>query len=111
MSYEVQRAMRADGAAEYGLMTVDVWDTLLRRRCHPDAVKLHVCRWLLCCHGRHLPPEHRDHWVLLRLRQQAEKELAEESKRLGFDDEYRHCDVYERWLALDGSQIDACPDE
>lgn len=97
--------MGADGAAEYGLMTVDVWDTLLRRRCHPDAVKLHVCRYLLLCYGQQLHPQHRDPWALLRLRQQAEKELAEESEQRGLDGEYKHFEVYERWLLLAGFRI------
>jgi FMN phosphatase YigB (HAD superfamily) len=105
MAYEVQRAMGADGAAEYGLMTVDVWDTLLRRRCHPDAVKLHVCRYLLLCYGQQLHPQNRDPWALLRLRQQAEKELAEESEQRGLDGEYKHFEVYERWLLLAGFSI------
>ena len=26
------------------LVTFDIWDTLLRRRCHPDEVKLFTCR-------------------------------------------------------------------
>ncbi|PWB81935.1 MAG: haloacid dehalogenase [Candidatus Methylomirabilota bacterium] len=98
-------------SADFDLMTVDVWDTLLRRRCHPDAVKLHVCRYVMLRHGRQLPDRHRDPWVLLRLRQQAEKELAEESQRLGFDDEYTHCDVYERWLSLAGLTIDSSREE
>ncbi|MGB4782617.1 hypothetical protein, partial [Candidatus Methylomirabilis sp.] len=61
MPLEIHNAAEAGGTSEYHLMTVDVWDTLLRRRCHPDAVKLHVCCWLLRCHGRRLPPEYRDH--------------------------------------------------
>ncbi|PTL35847.1 haloacid dehalogenase [Candidatus Methylomirabilis limnetica] len=111
MPLEIHNAAEAGGTSEYHLMTVDVWDTLLRRRCHPDAVKLHVCRWLLHCHGRRLPPEHRDHWVLLRLRQQAERELGEESRREGGDDEYRHLEVYERWLYLAGIKTTFSPEE
>lgn len=88
-----------DGAE---LLTVDVWDTLLRRRCHPDCVKLHTAKYLLLrCH-RLLPPETRDPFRLLGLRQRAEKELGDEALATGLDDEYRHTDVYVRWLALAG---------
>ena len=111
MSGEVQGVVMTDGTAEYDLITVDVWDTLLRRRCHPDAVKLHVCRYVMLRYGRQLPDENRDHWTLLRLRQQAEKELAEESRRLGFDDEYKHDEVYKRWLSLAGLRIGSSPDQ
>lgn len=111
MPLEIHHAAEGDGTSEYHLMTVDVWDTLLRRRCHPDAVKLHVCHWLLYCHGQCLPHEYRDHWVLLRLRQQAERELGEESRRAGGDDEYRHLEVYKRWLYLAGFKTTFGPEE
>ncbi|WP_240761798.1 HAD hydrolase-like protein [Nitrosococcus wardiae] len=86
----------------YELLTIDVWDTLLRRRCHPDSVKLQVCRYVALNYAQYLLPEKRDSWTLLRLRQQAEKELGDGSRQQGMDDEYRHLDVYRRWLALAG---------
>ncbi len=84
----------------YQLATVDVWDTLLRRRCHPDAVKLHVCRYLLNQYGHSLSGDYKNHWKLLRARQLAEKTLADISRENGFDDEYLHLEVYQRWLEL-----------
>ena len=90
---------------KYELLTVDVWDTLLRRRCHPDGVKLHVCRYLLLKWGDRLDPVCRDPWILLRLRQQAEKEIGDEKQAQGFDDEYGHLDVYRRWLDLAGFEF------
>lgn len=89
-------------AHDHDLLTVDVWDTLLRRRCHPDSVKLHVGRYLALNYAAHLPPGSRDAWTLLRLRQQAEKDLADWSQTQGLDDEYRHMAVYRRWLTLAG---------
>ncbi|GEM19753.1 hypothetical protein NONS58_11490 [Nitrosococcus oceani] len=89
-------------AQSYALLTIDVWDTLLRRRCHPDSVKLQVCRYVALNYAQYLHPENQDIWVLLRLRQQAEKELGDESRQAGQDDEYRHREVYRRWLALAG---------
>ena len=87
-------------ATRFDLLTVDVWDTLLRRRCHPDSVKLHVCRVLMLTHADALPASTQDPHVLLRLRQQAEYELGEQCRRRGLDDEYGHRDVYLRWLEL-----------
>jgi FMN phosphatase YigB (HAD superfamily) len=86
------------------LLTVDVWDTLLRRRCHPDGVKLHVCRHLLLRWGDGLDPVCRDPWILLRLRQEAERRIGETRCAQGFDDEYGHLEVYRRWLELAGFQ-------
>ena len=93
------------GAVKHELLTVDVWDTLLRRRCHPDGVKLHVCRYLLLQWGDLLDPVCRDPWILLRLRQQAEKEIGDDKRAQGFDDEYGHLDVYRRWLDLAGFEF------
>lgn len=88
----------AQATAQCDLLTVDVWDTLLRRRCHPDSVKLHVCRVLLLTQAEALPASKHDLHTLLRLRKRAEKELGEQSRRRGLDDEYCHRDVYVRWL-------------
>lgn len=93
----------------HDLLTVDVWDTLLRRRCHPDSIKLHVGRFLLLNFRARLAPEQRDPWTLLRLRQQAEKELGDDARERGLDDEYRHLDVYRRWLALAGFDLAPLP--
>jgi FMN phosphatase YigB (HAD superfamily) len=96
---------RIRSPAKHELLTVDVWDTLLRRRCHPDGVKLHVCRYLLLQWGDRLDPVCRDPWILLRLRQQAEKEIGDEKRIQGFDDEYGHLEVYRRWLDLAGFEF------
>ena len=94
---------------KHQLLTVDVWDTLLRRRCHPDGVKLHVCRYLLLRWGERLDSVCRDPWILLRLRQQAEKEIGDEKRAQGFDDEYGHLGVYRRWLDLAGFDFGGTP--
>ena len=89
-------------APVYDLITVDVWDTLLRRRCHPDSVKLHLCRYLRLNYASLLPVDRRDDRILLRLRQQAERELGAREQARGGDDEYRHQEVYARWLEFAG---------
>lgn len=81
-------------------VTVDVWDTLLRRRCHPDAIKLHLCRYLLNNYWSFLPVSYRDNWKLLQARLQAEGILARQSKSCGYDEEYLYHEVYKRWLEL-----------
>jgi len=65
-------------------------------------VKLHVARVLVLRHGGNLPRENRGIWRLLRLRQQAEREIGDDRRKGGLDDEYGHREVYARWLALAG---------
>lgn len=100
-------AVRHDSRSEsYELITVDVWDTLLRRRCHPDAVKLHVARYVLLKCWDELPQENRNLWQLLHWRREAERLLGESTRASGLDDEYRHHEVYQKWLELAGLGID-----
>lgn len=83
---------------ELKLVTVDVWDTLIRRRCDPDAVKVHVCRFLLLTHHEIIKEKYRDITALLHARQAAEGAIGMSQKASGFDDEYGIREVYSYWL-------------
>jgi FMN phosphatase YigB (HAD superfamily) len=83
----------------FDLVSVDVWDTILRRAVHPDEVKLHVARWLQLHHAEELRPEHaRDLRALFAARCEAEGALAREAAARGDDDEYTLDEVQRRWL-------------
>lgn len=88
----------ASREAPIELRSLDVWDTVLRRRCHPDEVKLHTARslWLTQCES--LRPEYRSPWKLLQQRQRCEADLGFREKARGFDDEYRLEDVLAEWV-------------
>lgn len=81
------------------LRTVDVWDTLLRRKCHPDLIKLMVARHLVLRHGARIGDAWQDPWAVLRERCMIEGELAREATARGGDDEYALSDVFGRLLA------------
>lgn len=72
----------------YKLKTLDVWDTLLRRKCHPDFIKLTAARHLQLRFGQQLAEGFADHWAIFRERCQIEGELARAAARQGSDDEY-----------------------
>ncbi|MGH8460791.1 MAG: hydrolase [Stenotrophobium sp.] len=83
----------------FRLRTVDVWDTLLRRECHPDAVKLHTANHLLFCYWSEIRPSLRDPRSLLELRLSTEHELARASAaNPSRDDEYSLRDVLHEWI-------------
>ena len=88
----------------YELCTVDVWDTLLRRRCHPEAIKLAVARHVLMCCHEDLLPEMQDQWTLYHARLDAEQAIAQRSRQAGKDDEYELRDVFTCWIKA------ACPE-
>jgi FMN phosphatase YigB (HAD superfamily) len=82
------------------LRTLDVWDTLLRRECHPESIKAIVAHHVFLRHADRLAPHYGDHWAVYRARLQAEQSLAEESIRAGGDGEYAVGDVVRRWLEM-----------
>ena len=72
----------------YKLKTLDVWDTLLRRKCHPDFIKLTAARHLQLRFSAHLADGFGNHWAIFRERCQIEGELARAASKAGTDDEY-----------------------
>jgi len=81
------------------LLSVDIWDTLLRRRCHPDEVKLFTARALWTMHRPRLSARCTGVWRLLDERVACEAAIAAEREAAGFDNEYAVEEVFDRWLA------------
>ncbi|WP_455148201.1 hypothetical protein, partial [Stomatobaculum longum] len=78
----------------YQLLSLDIWDTILRRDCHPDAIKVETAAVLLEQHGGELQEAYRNPRALFRLRQDVERQLGAAKKAQGFDDEYAIQDVF-----------------
>lgn len=81
----------------YKIRTIDVWDTLLRRDCHPECIKLATAQQLFLGWANHLKPGFRDGWVLYKARLEAERTLAVQAKAGGKDDEYEITQVLAQW--------------
>ena len=60
------------------LLSVDIWDTVLRRRCHPDEVKLFTARALWARRREDLRPRFGGAWSLVDARVRVESEIAQE---------------------------------
>src|SRR3569623_1352132 len=82
----------------YKLRTIDVWDTLLRRDCHPECIKLATAMHLFLGWFDHLKPEFNNCWALYRARINAERGLAEAGRSQGKDDEYEITLVLRHWV-------------
>ncbi|NPC57189.1 hypothetical protein [Caenimonas soli] len=80
-------------------MSYDIWDTVLRRTCHPDAIKLECARLLLRALGPSAKPHLKDPWIVLRTRQRVEAAIGAETRVKGLDDEYVLEDVLRRLLS------------
>ncbi|WP_433849730.1 hypothetical protein [Brucella pseudogrignonensis] len=62
----------------YKLRTIDVWDTLIRRKSHPDFSKLYTARAILLSFNEQLLDEYQDHWSIFRERCKIEGELVDQ---------------------------------
>jgi predicted HAD superfamily hydrolase len=82
----------------YKLRTIDVWDTLLRRDCHPECIKLATAKHFFLGWVNQLKPEFNDIRVLYKARLEAERKLAEQAKAVGQDDEYEITQVLTQWV-------------
>ena len=90
----------------FDLLTCDVWDTILRRNCHPDEVKLATSRHLLAMLGTQVEAQQRDPMTLVRDRQQCESILAQASRSAGMDDEYTAAEVLTLLIELVAPGVD-----
>jgi FMN phosphatase YigB (HAD superfamily) len=81
----------------YKLRTVDVWDTLLRRECHPECIKLATAWHLFLGWSSHLRPIFSDCTLLYKARLKAESTLATQARKEGKDDEYELTNVLAYW--------------
>jgi GT2 family glycosyltransferase/Flp pilus assembly protein TadD/FMN phosphatase YigB (HAD superfamily)/glycosyltransferase involved in cell wall biosynthesis len=94
-----QRPENLPGNARCDLLTVDVWDTLLRRRCHPDEIKLFTAHHLLLTRAESLKPAFTTAAALVVERVRCEQAIGRQRSRTGLDDEYSIHEVFEQWLA------------
>ena len=79
----MEKLVEAGGGAH--VTTVDVWDTLLRRRCHPDEVKLASAKYVLLTFWSQLHPDYRTQRAIFERRVAAEVEIGSRRKGLGLD--------------------------
>ncbi|WP_241607941.1 hypothetical protein [Rosenbergiella australiborealis] len=83
---------------KFTLKTIDVWDTILRRRCHPDFIKMSTAYYFyLKYFDFH---KNNDVIALFNSRISCELSIAKFSSQDGFDDEYHIKDVFLKWINL-----------
>ncbi|PLC69109.1 hypothetical protein [Klebsiella quasipneumoniae] len=82
---------------KFKLKTVDVWDTILRRNCHPDFIKRSTAYYFfLKYHDLH---NINSVDQLFSKRVETEHAIGQENKALAYDDEYLIQDVMLQWVA------------
>jgi FMN phosphatase YigB (HAD superfamily) len=81
------------------MITFDVWDTLLRRKCHPDAIKIFATHKFML---ENMPSESFLKPIeILRERRRIEAIVSQKNVSNGYDDEYPINQVYKAFGASD----------
>lgn len=84
---------------EYELLSLDLWDTVIRRKCHPDAIKQATSEYFLLNSFEYILNDFRSVQKLTEKRIESERILGEEVKKQGLDDEYEIHAVFEKWIS------------
>lgn len=82
----------------YKIKTVDVWDTLLRRDCHPECIKLATAAHVFFELFGHFKPLYPSHWDIYQARVDTEARLARVAREANKDEEYEIIHVLREWL-------------
>lgn len=77
------------------IISFDVWDTLIKRKCHPEEIKLFTAKYMLLKYDDKIIDKYKDIYVILKERNIIEKQICDENKQKGFDDECRIIDVFD----------------
>ena len=83
---------------KYKVISLDLWDTVIRRNCHPDDIKRKTADYLMTNYYEYIMEKFRSVNFLAKIRVQHEREIGEETRIKGMDDEYEIHTVFKRWI-------------
>lgn len=83
---------------KYKVLSLDLWDTIIRRDCHPDEIKAMTAQFLAIKYADLLLPEYMNALKLMEIRIKCERNLGQKKRADGFDDEYELHSVIRTWL-------------
>lgn len=77
------------------IISFDIWDTILKRKCHPEEIKLHTANYIMLKYEKQLKEKYKDIYEILKLRDEIEANICKQNKENGFDDECRIINVFQ----------------
>lgn len=81
---------------EKKIISFDIWDTIIKRKCHPEEIKLHTANYILLKHEKELKEKYKNIYEILKTRDEIEATICKENKENGKDDECRILDVFKK---------------
>ena len=76
------------------IISFDIWDTIIKRKCHPEEIKLHTANYIVLKYENKLKEKYKDIYEILKLRNKIENKECTKNKEIGHDDECRIEDVF-----------------
>ncbi len=77
------------------IISFDIWDTILKRKCHPEEIKLHTANYIILKYEKQLKEKYKNIYEILKLRDEIEANMCKQNKENGFDDECRIINVFQ----------------
>ena len=76
------------------IISFDIWDTILKRRCHPEEIKLATARYIVLKYGDKLKDKYNNIYEILQRRDEIEAEECKKNKENAHDDECKIIEVF-----------------
>ena len=76
------------------IISFDIWDTIIKRKCHPEEIKLATARYIVLKYEDKLKEKYKDTYEILKKRDEIEAEECKKNNANGFDEECRILDVF-----------------
>ena len=76
------------------IISFDIWDTIIKRKCHPEEVKLATAKYLVLKYEDKIKDKYKNIYEILKKRDEIEAEECNRNKENGNDDECRIEEVF-----------------
>ena len=76
------------------IISFDIWDTIIKRKCHPEETKLATARYIILKYEDKLKDKYKNIYEILKKRDEIEAEECKKNKENGHDDECRIIEVF-----------------
>lgn len=76
------------------IISFDIWDTIIKRKCHPEEVKLATAKYLILKYEDKIKDKYKNIYEILKKRDEIEAEECNRNKENGNDDECRIEEVF-----------------
>jgi len=76
------------------VISFDIWDTIIKRKCHPEEIKLKTAYYIVLKYNEYLKDEYKDIYTILVERDNIEANLCHKAEEKGHDGECRIEEVF-----------------